>query len=318
MSARAPDAVLWDFLRGATMTRALGIVAELSVADALVDGPLPVDDIARETGAHSDTLYRLLRALASDGVFAEVEPRVFQNTEISELLRSGEPNRDFATLFGGVWYRAIADLDVRTGDASFPDTFGADFWSWLAQNPDERAAFDRAMEDGTERRVDRLETLGWHGDETVVDVGGGNGALLVELCRRRPGLHGIIFDLPETNRDEAAWGERLEFVAGSFFDRVPEGDVYVLGTILHDWDDEHAGAILATIRAHAPSHARVVIIDSVLEPGNEPSGAKWLDLLMLVLFRGRERTEEEWRVMIEAAGFTVDALQDGLIQASCR
>lgn len=318
MTARAPDAVIWDFLRGAMMTKALGTVAELGVADALGDGPRQVDDLARATGAHPDTLHRLLRALASDGVFAEVEPGVFRNTDASELLRSGEPTRDFAKLFGGVWYRAIVDLDARTDQASFPRMFGTEFWSWLAQHPDERAAFDRAMEDGTQSRVDRLEACNWRGDEAVVDVGGGNGSLLVELLRRRPGLRGIVFDLPETNRDEAALGERIEFVAGSFFDHAPEGDVYILGTILHDWDDEHATAILTTIRAHAPGHARVVIIDSVIGPGNDPNGAKWLDLLMLALFRGRERTEDEWRALIVNAGFAVDHIQDGLIQASCR
>lgn len=317
MTARAPDEVLWDFLRGATMTRAVGIVADLGVAEALANGPQPVDALAGETGAHPDSLYRVLRALASDGVFAEVEPRVFRNTDVSELLRSGQPNRDFASLFGGVWHRAVGDLDVRSDQATFADTFGAEFWAWLAQHPDERAAFDRAMEDSVERRADRLELVDLRGDETVIDVGGGNGSLLVELLRRRPGLRGIVFDLPETNRDEAALGDRIEFVAGSFFDRVPVGDVYILGTILHDWDDEHAAAILRTIREDAPAHARVVIIDSVIAPGNDPNGAKWLDLLMLVLFRGRERTEEEWRALIEGAGFAVDDLRDGLIQASC-
>lgn len=318
MSARAPEAALWDLLRGALATRALAIVADLGVADVLADGPRGIDHIAQQVGAHPDTLYRVLRALASDGVFAESDPRVFGNTQTSELLRSGEPNRDFAHLFGGVWHRAVTELDARTDEASFPRVFDADFWTWLARRPDERAVFDRAMEDGKERRAGRLDALDWNGDETVVDVGGGNGSLLVELLRRRPSLRGIVFDLPETDRDEAAFGERIEFMGGDFFERVPEGDVYILGTVLHDWNDEGAGAILRTVRESAPPAARVAIIDSVIPPGNEPDGAKWLDLLMLTLFRGRERTEIEWRGLIEAAGFTVDAIHDGLILASCR
>lgn len=317
MSELPPEARLWNLLRGAMGTKALGIVADLGVADALADGPRPVDAVAREVDANADSLHRLLRALASDGVFAEIEPGVFANNSASELLRV-EGWCDFAHLFGSVWYRAVADLEAQTGEATFPRTFGTDFWAWFADHPDERASFDRAMTEGKERRVERLGGIEWRGDETVVDVGGGNGSLLLELRRRQPGLRGIVFDLPETNRDEAQLARQgCEFVAGSFFERVPPGDVYILGTVLHDWDDERAAAILRTISKAAPPGARVLILDSVIQPGNDPQGAKWLDLLMLVIAGGRERTEAEWRALVEGAGLRVDAIEDGLVQASC-
>ena len=150
-----------------------------------------------------------------------------------------------------------------------------------------------------------------------MDVGGGNGSLLVEFLRRQPGLRGIVFDLPETNRDEIALGERIEFVAGSFFERVPVGEVYILSGILHDWDDDRATAILRTIRAAAPVDARLLVIETVLQPGNEPNGAKWLDLLMLTLFAGRERDEAQWRELLTAGGFEPVHIQDGLIEARC-
>ena len=307
---------LWDLLRGALATRALAVAAELRVPEALAGGPRAVEDVAREAGADADTLQRILRALASDGVFAEEEPGVFRNTEASELLgRDGWD--DFARLFGGIWHRAAGEL-TASGEPTFPRAFGTDFWSWLAAHPDERAAFDRAMVQGWERRVERLAALDWRGDETVVDVGGGNGSLLVELVRRRPGLRGIVFDLPETTRDEASLGERIEFVAGDFFERVPPGDVHVLATILHDWDDERAAAILRTIRAAAPPGGRLLVIDAVIPPGNDPHGAKWLDLLMLALFAGRERDESQWRELLEGAGWKVDRLEDGLIQCLSR
>jgi hypothetical protein len=315
MSELPPEARVWTLLRGALGTRALAVVAELRVADALVDGPRPVAEVAQEVGADADTLHRLLRALASEGIFTEEQPGTYRNTEASELLRGSGWN-DFAQLFGGVWYRTVEQLDA-TGEPTFPRLFGADFWSWLAVHPDERAAFDRAMAQGKERRVERVAAVAWRGAETVVDVGGGNGSFLVELLRRQPGLRGIVFDLPETVRDEETLGDRIEFVEGSFFERVPAGDVYVLGTIIHDWDDERAAAILRTIRDCAPPHARVLIIDSVIPPGNDPHGPKWLDLLMLVISGGRERDEAQWRALLDGVGFDVDQIQDGLIQASC-
>ena len=318
MSARPRETQLWDIFRGAMTTRALAIAADLGIAEALADGPRPVDELAREVGANGDTLHRLLRALASDGVFAEVEAGVFENTPPSELLREGTPMRAFAHFFGGPWYRAVGELTGETGAATFPAVFDSDFWAWLAEHPEERAAFDHAMESGKEQRVERLAGVEWRDGETVVDVGGGNGSLLVELLRRHPELRGIVFDLSETDRDEAALGERIEFVAGSFFEGVPLGDAYVLGTVLHDWDDEHAGSILRVIRTTAPPHARLLILDAVVPPGNEPHGSKWLDLLMLTLFGGRERTESEWRALLAGTGFGIDSIEAGLIQASCR
>jgi O-methyltransferase domain/Dimerisation domain len=317
MSEPSPESRLWDLMRGALTARVLGAAAELRVADALAAGPRDVAGLAREVGADADRLHRFLRALASDGVFAEVKAGVFRNTAASELLRDGGWN-DFAHLFGGVWLRTAAELDAALGDPPFPRLFGTDFWSWLAQHPEERAAFDRSMEQGSERRLERLAALDWRGDETVVDVGGGNGSLLVELLRRQPGLQGIVYDLPETVRDEARLGDRCTFVAGNFFESVPAGDVYVLSTILHDWDDERATAILRTIRATAPAGTRVLLVESVVPPGNEPHGAKWLDLLMLALFAGRERDETQWRALLDEAGLEPVRIDDGLIEARCR
>jgi hypothetical protein len=318
MSQLAPEARIWNLLRGALSARALAIVADLGIADALADGPRPVTELARESGADPDTLHRLLRALASDGVFAEAEPGVFENTDSSEVLVRSSGWADFAHLFGGVWHRTAGELDA-SGEPPFPRIHGTDFWNWLAQQPGERAAFDRAMEQGWESRVERLASAGWRGDEVVVDVGGGNGSLLVQLLRRVSGLRGIVLDLAETNRDESELARAgIEFVAGDFFQSVPRGDVYILSTILHDWEDKRAAAILRTIRGAAPDDARLLLVESVVQPGNEPDGAKWLDLLMLALFAGRERDEEQWRALLEDGGFDPVKIMDGLIEARCR
>jgi hypothetical protein len=274
--------------------------------------PVTVDELAGAARVDASMLHRVLRALASDGVFAEQEPGVFANTPASELLLSNGW-REFAHLFGGVFFRAVGDLAraVRSGGPTF-----GDFYAWLREHPDERAAFDGAMAGEKDGAATRLANLDWREGEIVVDVGGGNGALLVALIRRRPELRGIVFDLPETVRDEAALGDRIQFVAGSFFERVPEGDAYVLSGIVHNWDDERATAILRTIAASARPRARVVATESVVAAGNEPSGAKWLDLLMLVL-GGRERTEPEWRRLLEAADLEPIRIEDGLVEARC-
>lgn len=311
MSERPPEAALWDALRGGLVTRALALVAGLGIARKLADGPRPVAELAAETGADADTLRRLLRALASDGIFAEEESGIFRNTPASRLL-TVDGWDDFARLFGGPFLEAVVGLDA-SGEASFPRVFGAEFWSWLGSHPAERAAFDRAMAQGWQGRLERLESVDWRGDETVVDVGGGNGSLLRALLERHPRMRGIVFDLPETVRDEASFGDRCRFVEGSFFESAPPGDVHVLSTIVHDWDDEPARRILQTVRAAAGE--RLVLLDAVIEPGNEPQGSKWLDLLMLVIARGRERTEEEWRELLASSGWEPTRFGTGVIEA---
>jgi hypothetical protein len=325
MSEPSPADPLWSLVRGAMATKALGVVADLGVADALSKSPRPVGDLATELGVDDDTLYRFLRALASDGVFVEEPPRVFANTPTSELLQEGHPARwrDFAHLFGDAWFRAFADAGqaLHDGQATFPRTFATDFWTWLKERPDEGAAFNRAMAGGADWKADSFAAAGWRGDETVVDVGGGNGALLIELLRRRTTLHGVVFDLPETAAEaearvaEAGLEDRCTVVAGSFFDAVPAGDVYLLSSILHDWNDERAHAILRTVRTAAPSHARLLIRDAVIPADNSPHRNKWLDLLMLVLAGGRERSEADWRDLLTSAGFEPERIEDGLIEA---
>ncbi|MGZ4418315.1 MAG: methyltransferase, partial [Gaiellaceae bacterium] len=238
MTELPPEARLWNLIRGALGTKALGIAADLGVADALAGGPRTVAELAEEDGADADTLHRILRALASDGVFAEDEPGVFRNTEASELLRSDNADRwhEFAHLFGEVFYPAMAALDVRQTDVPFARAYGTDIWSWFATKPEERSNFDRAMEGGQADHADKLAALEWREGETVVDIGGGTGRLLRNLLERRPELRGIVFDLPEAGRDQTVSGDRIAFVSGSFFEQVPEGDTYVLSKILHDWD----------------------------------------------------------------------------------
>ncbi len=315
MSTLPPEARLWELMRGALATRALAIVADLGVADALSSGPRPADEIAADLGADPDTLHRLLRALASEGVFEEEKPGVFCNNASSERLKD-QAIASFAHLHGGVWHRVAGELD-HTGESPFRRVHGTDFWSWLDANPEERAVFDCAMVEGVDRRVQRLLEVFWRGDETVVDVGGGNGSLLESLLDHMPALHGVVFDLPGATRQVPTDDGRVSFESGDFFRSVPAGDVYVLSTVLHDWDDAHAAEILTTLRRCAPTGARVLILEAVVPLGNEPHSAKWLDLLLFAIAGGRERDESQWRALLADAGFEVVAISDGLIEARC-
>jgi SAM-dependent methyltransferase len=316
------SAHLWELMRGGLVVQALRVAAELGVADELAGGPRPIGELAQRTGANEEALNRFLRALASEGVFTETAPGTFANTEESELLRRGADWNAFAHFFGGVWNAALLEAPhaVRTGEDTFERVFGTGWWDWLTARPEETALFDRAMQGGAARRVEALAELPWN-DETVVDVGGGNGTLLIELLRRHESLRGIVFDLPEVAREAeervaaAGLADRIDVAPGSIFDGVPSGDAYVLAVVLHDWNDDGAAKILAQVRAAAPAHARVLIADAVIPPGDDPHGAKWLDLLMLVLNRGRERTEGEWRALLERSGFRIERIEDGLIEA---
>ena len=317
MSSIPPEGRLWALMRGAMATQALRVVAQLEIADALAAGPRSVEDVAGESD--TDAVYRALRALASEGVFEEVEPWVFANTPASELLRTGGDQawHEFALQFGGEWYEAFALFPeaVERGERTFPARFGTDFESYMREHPDRLETFNRSMEMGAAERVGRVADLPFD-DEVVVDLGGGTGHMLAELLRRHPNVHGILFDLPEVLADVEP-PEGAELVAGSFFDGVPAGDVYVLSRILHGATDERAASILANVRAAARPAARVLILDAVIPVGNEPHGSKWLDLLMLVLSGGRERTEAEWRGLLDGAGLELVAVADGLIQARC-
>ena len=328
MTEAPPQARLWPLVRGAMATQAIRVAAEYRVADALAAGPRPVTEVAGEAGLDADALYRFLRALATEGVFAEDEPGMFRNTQASELLRSDHDERwnDFAVQFGDDWYRAFADApySVRTGAPAFPRTFGCDFDEWLRLDAQRLERFNRSMEGGATQRIDRLTDVPLDGALLVVDVGSGTGAMMIELLRRYPRLRGVLYDLPDVVAEAgprvaaAGVAGRCELLGGSFFDGVPpDGDVYLLSRILHGFGDEEAKRVLANIAAGARPGARIVILDAVLPKGNEPHGNKWLDLLMLVLGGGRERTETEWRRLLESAGLHVDAIADGLVQASC-
>jgi hypothetical protein len=310
----SPADRLRELLAGYWVSQSLFVAAELGLADLLADGPRSAADLAAAAGADPDAVHRLLRALASVGVFAGRDDGRFGLTPLADLLRTGAPGsqRDAARMRGDWQYRAWGELlaCVRTGRPAFERLFGAPLFEYLAGRPDKAAVFDGAMVGihGRESAA-MLAAYDFGGVGTLADVGGGNGSLLTAVLRQYPAMHGVLFDLPgvaaraDTALRAAGLAGRYRAVGGSFLDAVPPGaDAYLLRHILHDWDDDQAARILRNVRAAMGDGGRVLVVETVIPPGNDPSFAKLLDLNMLVLFGGRERTVDEFRRLFEAAG----------------
>jgi hypothetical protein len=291
------------------LAQAVYVAAELGLADLLAGGPRPCDELAAETGTHPPTLYRLLRALAAGGLFREEANGVFSLAPLGGALRAdAQPSlRDWVLHVARPlnWNTWSALLDsVRTGENAFVLVHGEDTWSHRAARPGEQEAFDRGMAALT-RRLDAalLEAYDFGRFGTVVDVGGGNGALLSALLAANPGMRGVLFDQPHVVAG-AQVGDRCETVGGDFFEAVPAGgDAYVLKSITHDWEDADVLRILRSCRRAAAPGASLLVVERDLGRPNEDLEAKVSDLNMLVLPGGRERSEHEFAELLGSAGF---------------
>ncbi|HXG76249.1 MAG TPA: methyltransferase [Gaiellaceae bacterium] len=302
---RAVDA-LRKLVNGYQASQAIHVAATLGIADLLAEGPRTSDDLAAETGAHPDALYRLLRALAGVGIFREEEDRRFALTDLGAPLRSDAPDSiaDWARFVGRRYYRdAWSSLldSVRTGENAFRLTHGVGVWEYRAMRPEESEIFDRAMAANSRRDIQAvLAAFDLSRFQTLADVGGGNGALLRAALERYEHLRGILFDQPHVVAG-VDLGDRCHVVAGDFFEEVPGGaDAYLLKSILHDWEDEESIAILRNVRR---AGGVLLVVERVVGPPNEGPEAKLSDLNMLVAPGGRERTEAEYAALFEAGGF---------------
>jgi hypothetical protein len=305
-------------ITGFTVSQAIFVAAKLDVAEHLTAGPVPVDRLARKTGADPDALYRLLRALASVGVFTETAPRRFGNTPMSECLRPGVPNSQHAgaLMVSDLCYPSFGELRscVETGRPGFDRIFGAPVFDHLAEHPEQGRGFDQAMTSihGAETPA-MLEAYDFAGLQTIVDVGGGNGSTLIEVLASAPRARGIVFDLPgvvaraASTIRAAGLDGRCRGEAGSFFESVPQGaDAYILRHIIHDWDDAKSIEILRRCREAMAPAGKVLVVESVIPPGDEPHPGKWLDLIMLAVPGGRERTRSEYEALMAAAGLKLE------------
>lgn len=294
-------------------SQAIHVAAELGIADLVAEAPRTPAELARATAADADALTRVLRLLASEGIFAETADGAFEQTPMSETLKGGAAEwlRARFIVRPANWRAAGQMLEgVRTGAVPFEIANGAPLFEQLRANPTEAELFDRLMMANTlpvARAV--AGAYDFAGVRTVIDVGGGRGALAIEILNAHPGLHGIVFDqphvVPETEREIAKHGlaTRCSAAGGDFFEAVPEGaDAYLLKFILHDWDDGRSSAILERCAAAMATGGRVLVIENVLPEDNRQSFARIQDINMLVNLGGRERTKAEFASLFETAG----------------
>ena len=298
------------------VSQAISVAARLGLADLVADKPQTVSTLAAQTNTHERSLYRLLRTLASVGVFAETDPQVFGLTPLAEPLREGVPGslRDVAIFMGEEWHwRVYGNMpySVQTGKPAWGYTHGAEVFDYFQQNRAHGEIFNRAMTSLSQQAVPVVvEAYDFQGIKKLVDIAGGHGLLLAGVLKANPGVSGLLFDLPHVIEgahsllEKEGVADRVELATGDFFASVPAGaDAYMMKHIIHDWDDERALTILRNIRRSIAKNGRLLIVEAVIPTGNEPHLGKIMDLEMLVSPGGIERTEEDFRKLLGEAGF---------------
>jgi hypothetical protein len=310
-----PQHQMGRLIHGYWISQAVYVAAKLGLADLLWEGPRTADELAQQTATHPRSLYRLLRALTSVGVFAEDSKHLFGLTPLSDCLRSDVPGsqRAMAMMTGEEHYVAYGELlySVQTGRTAFDKVFGESVFDFLSKHPEQAELFDRAMVSIHGRETGpMLEAYDFFGIGVLADVGGGNGSVLNAILQRYSTMRGILFDLPgvaeraRANVAAAGLTGRCEVVGGNFFEAVPGGaDAYLMRHIIHDWDDERATVILRNVHRAMGDGGRLLVVEGVIPAGNEPAFAKLLDLTMLVVPGGQERTAQEYEALYAAGGF---------------
>ena len=308
-----PEAVLTQILLGSLASQTLYVAAKLGIADLLADGPKRVDELATAANVDAPSLYRVLRALASLGVFAEQDDRVFAMTPLSQAMRTDVPNslRDVAIFWGEDWHWDVWGkilYSVQTGKPAWGQLHGEQVFEYFEKNKEAGEVFNRAMSSfSTVATQAVVEAYDFSGINKLVDIAGGHGRLLAGVLEANPSMRAVLFDLPHVIEGAveklATVRERVELVSGDFFASVPSGgDAYIMKHIIHDWDDERALKILRNIREAMNPSGRVLLVEAVIADGDGQDFGKLLDIEMLVSPGGKERTAKEYEELFSRAG----------------
>ncbi|OLP15530.1 methyltransferase [Leptolyngbya sp. 'hensonii'] len=312
-----------QMITGMWVTQSIYVAASLGIADLLQGGVRSVDELAQASGAQAPHLYRVLRALASVGIFTEVAPGQFGLTAIAEYLRSDVPGslRALSRTVSDTWqWNCWGDIlnIVKTGQPAMQRLYQVqDTFTYLTQNPESGAIFDDAMT-GWAKTIHTavIDAYDFSGVQTLVDIAGGHGMLLASILAANPMLRGILFDLPNVVAgagpllEQAQVLNRCQIQGGSFFAAIPTGgDAYLMSHILHDWGDADCVRILQNIRQAIAEQGRLLIVEMVIPPGDTPHFGKFLDVDMMAIFSGgRERTAAEYQELFQAAGFQLNRI----------
>ena len=312
---RSAQNQMMQIISGFWISRAVYVIAKLGIPDLLKSEPKTAEELAAATNTHAPSLFRVLRALVSVGVLRS-EGGGFAQTPVSETLVTDAPAslRWFAVSeLGQEHYPAWGNLmhSVKTGEIAFDDFFGMDVWKYFQQNPEDAEIFNNSMSGVTAAVNEAILSLyDFSGFTKIVDVGGGHGGLITSILKANPQLKGVLFDAPQViegaqRKIEAAGvADRCEVVAGDFFKSVPAGgDAYIMKWIIHDWNDELATKILKNCRNQIPANGKLILVDSVVPDTDEPHFSKFIDLNMLVMTGGKERTAKEFEKLLANAGF---------------
>lgn len=313
----APVAML-EMICGSWIAQSIGVVANLGVADHIGDKPASVESLAISVGAQSQALYRVMRALSTVGIFVEHEGRHFSLTSVGKTLRTDHPqSMRYMAIFQSTFnWEHWGELEhcVKTGGDAVQHVHGESGFEHLAKHPERAEIFDRAMTNISKMEMESiLAAYDFSGAKVLADIGGGHGALLASVLGLNPSMQGILYDLPHAIEGampllkSSGISDRIDFKKGSFFDEIPAGaDTYMMKHIIHDWSDEESIKIMKNIRAKIPAHGKLLVIETVIPGKNVPHFSKFLDLEMLVVTTGRERTETEFHEIMKAAGFNLE------------
>ena len=308
-----PPSQLMNFIVGKWISKPIYVAAELGIADMLADGSKAIEELAQLSQTHAPSLYRMMRALASVGIFSEVEEKRFELTAMAELLKSGAM-RSIALMFNSDWsdkaWGCFMD-SIKTGCTAFEKAHGLPVSDWLEENPYAAEVFNEAnavKAANSNRAI--VDVYDFSGIDTLTDVGGGLGVLMVEILIANSSMSGIIADIPsvicKTKEIIKSRGleNRCDTVECDFFKNIPAGsDAYLMSNILHDWSNEQCHVILKNCHKVMKPKSKLLIVEMVIPPGNQPSIAKLLDLEMLVTTGGCERTEVEFKTLLDSSGF---------------
>ena len=320
MNNLAPDQVLWVLTASHAVARCMHVIAEFGVADALADRPMTAAELAAQTGMNADALNRMLRLLAAHDVFAH-EGEGYRHTQVSELLRTDHPQsmRSLTRMIGmPVIWNKFTEL-AHAAKTGKPVLDWAGLVAYFAAHPEESSLFNQAMTDKTNSVIPAMiDAYDFSPFRLIADIGGGRGHLLQGILERTLTASGVLFDLPHVIADVAGHeSERMSLHPGDFFaDSLPAADAYLLMEVIHDWNDQDAAKILTAVRRAAPKHARLLIIESLVSESPGPHFSKLLDVMMLAITGGRERTPSEYEALLAGAGFRLERVIPTLSQYS--